>query len=215
MTDITIPPHSSQQIARPLVTFLVAAASAFVLGGVTSYWQTVLPDALRPFANSSGGWTMLVFLVVYLSRFRRLGGALLGLVSFELLLVGYAVVSTWRGFAYSVGGTFTLLALVAGPVIGVAAALARRGADREDSFGVAVLAAVLVGEGVWALLTVAGTTGATYWVIQIVLGAVFLGASLARRRDSLLRSTIVVLLSVTGSALVLGGYAVVFGIGPS
>lgn len=43
---------------------LAAAVAALLLGGLTSVAQGVLPDAVRPLANSVSGWTLLTILVL-------------------------------------------------------------------------------------------------------------------------------------------------------
>ncbi len=52
----------------------------------------------------------------------------------------------------------------------MAASLARYGRPVWRVLGVAVLAAELVGEGVWALHRIIDTTSPVYWTIQVVVG---------------------------------------------
>ena len=42
-----------------IVAVAVALVGALVLGGATSYLQSVLPFAVVSFASSAGGWTMV------------------------------------------------------------------------------------------------------------------------------------------------------------
>jgi hypothetical protein len=147
----------------------VAIGGSVVLGGLTSFAQTVLPDALRPFANSASGWTLLAFLLVYAGRARLLLGTILGVVAFVGLVEGYATRSNLRGFYYSYTGVFTLVAVAAGPVLGFSAALTRHGIRPSSRrlwqvLGVSPLSAVLIGDGVFGLRYVRDTTGTFDWV---------------------------------------------------
>ena len=65
---------------------------------------------------------------------------------------------------------------------------------------VAPLSGVLVGEGLWSLDNVSDTTSPFFWWLQIVLGDVFLGAALLRRRPS--APVIVAVVVVTALAAV-------------
>jgi len=76
-------------------------AVSFVLGGLTSYGQSLLPGSLTSFANSSSGWTLLTAVLVFLARPRPRPAAVLGALSFVALVVGYAAVSTARGFSFN------------------------------------------------------------------------------------------------------------------
>jgi hypothetical protein len=55
------------------VRLAVVVAVSLVLGGLTSFAQGVLPDELRPLANSASGWTILTALIVW-----RVGAAATG-----------------------------------------------------------------------------------------------------------------------------------------
>ena len=102
-----------------------------LLGGATSFAQTFLPDALRPFANSASGWTLLTALVVGLCRARTLASAVLGAASFALLVLGYQYVSGLRGFPTD-ETLFLIVGLVVGPFVGVAASWLTRGGWRAS-----------------------------------------------------------------------------------
>lgn len=107
-----------------LAGVLVGAA---VVGGLTPFGQRYLPHALTSFANSAGSWTALTFGLVYLSRARTWLATVLGAVSFVVMNEAYGVVANLRGTLYSApfGGTFPVVAVVAGPVVGFAASLVR------------------------------------------------------------------------------------------
>lgn len=200
--------------ARPSagVSILVVVVGALVVGGATSLAQTYLPQWAASFANSAGSWTLLTFGLLWWSRARLALSAVLGLVGFVLLLQGYALVSGRRGFPYPAGleNLYVRVSIVAGPVLGLAANLAR---DATVAFvrgaASAVPAAVLVGEGFYGQTRIGDTTNPVYWQVQFTLGLA-LAFLLAMRgplpRYSLLWATPALLL---GAAAVYVGYAYV------
>ncbi len=120
------------------------AGGGLVLGVATSFAQGLLPDGLRPLANSASGWTSA-------DRPDRVGdtsppavdGALFGVLSFVALVVGYALASNAGGSFFS-PVLWSLVGVVAGPVVGVAASwLHARGWRR--ALGAGVLAGVGLG----------------------------------------------------------------------
>jgi hypothetical protein len=189
---------------RPSVlrSLLAALLGGLILGGLTSVLQGSLPGPVNSFANSSGGWSMLVFALVRLGGARPVAAAALGLLTFWALLEGYDLVTAARGFGYSPPFTdvFWLLAVPAGPILGAAAALTLHGSTPWRVLAVAPLSGVLIGEGVWALENVADTTSPVYWWLEIVLGAGFLVLAVLRRRPKPL--VVVAALAVTGAAAV-------------
>jgi hypothetical protein len=115
---------------------------------------------------------------------RPLLAVLLGAVAFQGLNEAYGVVSLWRGYLYAApfSSKWTVVGLVAGPLFGVAAGLARHGKPIWRVLGVTPLSAVLLGEGVWALQTIATTTSPIYWTLEIALSAVFMTVAIGRTR---------------------------------
>ena len=197
-----------------LVAVAVALGGSVVLGGLTSFAQTVLPDAFRPFANSASGWTLLAFLLVYAGRTRLLLGTILGVVAFVGLVEGYAIVSNLRGFYYSYTGIFTLIGLAAGPVLGFSAALTRPGTRRTSRrlwrlLGFSPLCAVLIGDGVFGLRYVSETTGTFYWILTIVLGVFVLLLANLRIRPGLLGTVVSVVVTALGAATFVAPYALI------
>jgi hypothetical protein len=180
----------SRDRGHPRLSFWAAAVvvvgGSLLLGGLTSLGQTYLPDWLRSLSNSMGGWTIFAFLLVWLSGARARVGAVLGAVSFVTLNAAYGLVSNWRGFYYAdpLHSIWTFVGLVAGPVLGVAASHARHGLGLWRLLGIAVPAAVLLGEGCWALLNVADTTSPVYWWLEIVLSVVLMVAATVGSRPS-------------------------------
>ena len=205
-TPATTPSRTT--VGRVLVACLLAVLGGLVLGGLTSYGQAVLPEQLRSFANSAGGWTMLAFLLVWLGRSRPVVAAVLGVAAFEALVEGYGLVSGWRGFFYQrpFGGVFSLVGLVAGPVLGVAASLTRHATGPWRALAVAPLSAVLLGEGLYGLVVVGGTTSPVYWVLQLVLGVGFLVLACGRASTTWRWVVLTVLLTLGGVAVFFLGY---------
>jgi hypothetical protein len=175
------PARSALDIVRSTA---VVVAFSLLVGGLTSPAQGFLPESVNSLANSAGGWSMLAFLGVWLSRARPLPGAVLGAVSFVAMVEAYGVVSLWRGhfFAEPFSSMWIPIGLVAGPVIGLAAALVRHASRAWTIAGVATLSCVLVAEGVFGLTVVADTTSPVYWTLEIVLGIAFVVAAVRRGR---------------------------------
>jgi hypothetical protein len=167
-----------------------------LLGGATSWAQGVLPSELSSFANSASGWTVLTALLVFWSRARTAPAALLGAVSFVLLVLGYAVASQLRGLWYD-PLFFSAVGLAAGPLVGIAASWLRATGVRT-ALGVALLAGIGVGEAVYGLTVVRETTSPVYWSVIGVAGLVLVGGLLVRR----IRGTLPVVLAVGGTAVV-------------
>jgi hypothetical protein len=179
-------PVPRETLRSALRALAIVLLFSLVVGGLTSPAQGFLPDGLRSFANSAGGWSMLAFLGVWLSRARPLLGALLGAVSFVAMVEAYGVVSLWRGyfFADPFSSMWIPIGLVAGPLLGVAAALVRHAGRGWTIAGVAALSLVLVAEGIFGLSVLVGTTSWVYWTLEVVLGIGFLAAAVLRGRRS-------------------------------
>lgn len=173
-------PLRSEATARRLpVLLLLVVLVSLLLGGATSFAQTVLPDALRPFANSASGWTLLTALAVAGCRARTLPSAVFGAASFVSLVLGYQVVSTLRGFPTS-ETLFLIAGLVVGPFVGAAAAWLRRGGVRT-ALACGALAGIAIGESAYGLLVVSATTGSFYWSLIGVAGLGLLAHTVLRR----------------------------------
>ncbi|MBM7503768.1 DUF6518 family protein [Agromyces aurantiacus] len=206
MTDSALVPVTSFRvpIAPSAARILFVAAIAFALGGLTSVGQTFLPEDAASLANSTAGWTAPTALLVF-STARSFREAIpAGVVSFVALTLGYAVVSTLRGFPFD-PTTWAVIGVLAGPVIGAAAFALRRG-RMAAAVGGGLLAGVLIGEGVYGLTVVAATTSPVFWWASIVLGGVLVFVVAARRlRD--IRSTMVIIsaAAVTAASFV-GAY---------
>lgn len=183
-----------------LVAALFVAAVSFVLGGVTSFAQGFLPDELESFANSASGWTLITAILIVIAKVRWRLAAFLGAGSFVLLTVGYAVAAAARGFYYD-PLMFSLIGVVVGPFVGVAACWLRAEGLRT-ALGTALLAGIGVGEGVYGLTVVADTTSPVYWVLIIVLSAALVAGSVARG----LRGAVPLIVAVGGTLVVAAAF---------
>ena len=170
---------------RALAIAIVVVGS-ILIGGLTSPAQQYLPSWINSLANSAGGWSMFAFALVWLSRARPVLGAILGAVSFVLMVETYGQVSILRGFSFAAPLTslWIPIGLVAGPIIGAAAAFTRYGPRPLTITGVGVLSLVLVAEGVYGLTVVAATTSPVYWSLEIAAGVVFVIVAIVRTRPT-------------------------------
>lgn len=206
-TDGTVSTTGGPSARAPWValaaSFVLVIVGALAVGGLTSLGQQYLPEWLTSFANSAGGWAMLAFALVWLSRARPVPGAVLGAVAFLLMVEGYGVVSAWRGFFYAApfSSIWTGVALVAGPVLGASAAIVRHGSRLWSALAVVPLSAVLLGEGVWALARISDTTSPVYWSVEIALSVGFVTAAIWRRHLALRPSAAVVVAYLAGAAV--------------
>jgi hypothetical protein len=157
-------------VVRSLSVVLV---TGFALGVLTSFGQKLLPDELSSFANSSGSWSLVAFLLAL--RAPRPALALVGgALALWGLLAGYIVASELRGFAVSswLVTFWGAAGLVAGPLLGLAAWWVRNGTAAQAGLGAGALAGVLVGEGAYGLTVVGDTTEPEYWWLQVGAGVV-------------------------------------------
>lgn len=187
-----------------LIRAAVVAVLSFVLGGVTFFAQGFLPDAVVSFANSASGWTLLTALLVYGSGFRPAAAAILGAVSFVLLVLGYAAAAGLEGLYYN-PLLFSVIGVVAGPVVGVATSCLRDHGFRAAA-GTAVLVGIGLGDGLFGLTVVHETTEPGYWWAIVAIAAALLAAMLTRR----IRGVGPVVLAIAGSAATAGAFLLVY-----
>lgn len=178
------------------VRFVVALVASFLLGNLTFHAQGLLPEAFSSFANSSSGWTLLTALLVAWSRARPAPAAALGASSFVLLVLGYTAAAYLGGLAYN-PLLFSVVAVVAGPFVGIAVAWLRSPCSRRTALGTALLAGIGVGESIYGLTVISASTSPIYWVMIGVAGLVVLATSIGR-----IRNTGNVLLAVAGTAVI-------------
>ena len=193
----------------PLSALLVVGGS-LVLGGLTSWAQGALPDALASFANSPSGWTVLTALMIVAVRPAVAAGAVLGVVSFVSLVLGYTVASELRGLAYD-PLFWSVVGLVAGPFVGAAAAAVVGGHAVRAALGAGALAGVLVADGIYGLTVVGDTTSPVYWVLCLALGVVLVAVVAVRLRSRVALTTLAGT-AVAATGVLGAGYAVLNGL---
>ena len=153
------------------VRVLTVVVVALLAGAVTSYGQSHLPDQLRSFANSSGSWCALAYVLALVGR-RPGEGVAYGVLSLVALVSGYYAMSHLRTFGVGLGPVlfWMLAAVTAGPALGLGAQWLHHKRGALQGMGVGVLPGVLIGEGSTALATVGDTTHRGYWVASIIVG---------------------------------------------
>lgn len=215
------PTERSHQVP-PAARVSMALTGALLAGVLTSFGQAV--PALSVLSNSAGPWFVVAAALCLLAgvragRFALPLAMLLGVVLLELMHVGYWAATVLRGFAdvLSVTNLWVLLGVPAGALAG-AVAVAVRLPDPVGVPGGSVLrvvgwrgvalgatAAVLVGEGVRALLQVAASTGTVTWIVEIALGVVALALGVLSARTAVGR-VVSLATGVLGTVAVLGAY---------
>jgi len=176
------------------------AVASFVLGLLTFYAQGFLPDAWRSFANSASGWTLLTALLVFCAQVSTRVAAVLGALSFLLLVLGYTAGAQLNGLSYS-PVLFGVVGVVVGPFIGLAAAWLRARRVRA-ALATALLAGIFTGEAVYGLTVIADSTRPEYWVAIGLVGiSLLIGLVWVR-----LRGWAPVTLAILGTAAVAGAF---------
>lgn len=187
---------SRRRFARTLSSIAGVLVASLLLGGLTSFAQQFLPNWFSSFANSASGWTLLTVVLVFFARRSWWVSALLGAASFVLLTLGYAAVSTLRGFVYD-PTLFSIVGLVAGPFIGVAACWIRGRAFRASA-ATALLAGIGTGEAVYGLTVVGDTTSPVYWIFIGVVALALVVFMIARR----IRGALPIAVALVGTPLI-------------
>ncbi len=163
---------------------LVAVGAGLAIGIATSVGQGSLPEWLAPLSNSSGSWCLCAFALALLER-DPWRAALVGFASLAAMLAGYALATELRGFPV---GTSMLVrwgaaAVIAGPALGVGAAWLRGPDPLRAAAGVAPIAGILLGEGLYGLTVVAATTSVGYWIGELALGLILVVLAAIRLRS--------------------------------
>lgn len=213
----------------PLVRITTALTGAVLVGVATSFGQAV--PAIASLSNAAGPWFVVAVLLVLAAgvgrlrvggtrpgrpRLRTAAAMVLGVVLLELMHIGYWAATNLRGYVDSLSWTnpWVVLALPAGLLAGAVAVAVRSVDGRWRGAAAGVTAAVLVGEGVRALLQVADTTGTVPWVVEIVVGIAVLVAGVVVARTPVGR-VLALGTGVVGTAGVLAVYLAFGAIGAS
>ncbi len=212
-------PTSSSSAPCPAVPAAVrvtmALSGALLAGVLTSFGQAV--PALSSVANSAGPWFLVAVALcigagVRAGRFALPLAMALGVVLLELMHVGYWATTNLRGYPdfLSLTNPWVLLGIPAGLLAGAVAVFVRSRDARWRAGAFGVTAAILIGEGVRALLQVVATTGPVTWVVEIVVGVLLLAVGVGTARSSVgravaLGTAVVGTVGVLGAYLLLGG----------
>lgn len=195
-----------RQAVRAVLIVLVTAA---VWGGLTSLGQQYLPDELRSLANASGPWFAVVMGSIFVARPRPALAIILGILAFIVMNEAYGVVSRWRGFPYGGGlsSIWNIIALVVGPVAGIAAIWLRSSRPVLIALGAAAPAAVLIGEGLYGLTVVSDTTSPVFWSIELAAGLCLIAVTAVLRIRRIAAVGVLVAASALGAALFYAVYS--------
>ena len=192
--------------ARSALSTLGIVLASLLLGGLTSWAQGVLPDALGSFANSPSGWTALTALLVAAARPSLPWAAALGAASFVCLVLGYTAASELRGLTYD-PLLWGAVGVLAGPFVGMAAAAVVDRRVARAALGTGALAGVLVADGIYGLTVVRSTTSPVYWTLCLVAAGVLVAVVVTRLRTPAATAGVVAAAAAATGVLSLG-YAV-------
>jgi hypothetical protein len=178
---------------------------AFGFGVLTAYAQGWLPVELGSLANTSGSWALIAF-ALSLMALRLRTAALIGPLTLLVLLVGYVVAQHVR--SYSVGTSlivfWSVVTLLVGPLLGVAAYWVRQQGGARAALGAGVISGVLIGEGIYGLTRIADTTYPPYWWAEVIVGVAIGAIALARAPRTPLNTGVgIATAAVTATAFVL------------
>jgi hypothetical protein len=191
---------------------LVVPVGGLLVGALTSVAQAVLPTETASLANSAGSWSLAAFALCLTNR-RPQRGAVLGAVALLAMVVGYAVLTEVRDFTASTRLVlfWGLAAVTVGPALGVGAAWSRGPHLDRRALAAGLIAGILIGEGVYGLTVVAGTTSPGYWIVQGLVGvAIVVGRIGLRLRDR--RATV---LCASATAAVAAAFYVAYAANPT
>lgn len=201
---VTAPRVVERRPRAALARVGAVSVASFLLGVLTSYTQGALPDAWRSFANSASGWTLLTVLLVFATRASTRLAAVLGALSFVLLVLGYTAGARLQGLSYS-PVLFGVVGLVVGPFVGVAATWLWARCVHA-ALGTALLSGIFIGEAVYGLTVIADSTKPEYWVAIGAVGVMLLIGMLALR----VRGWVPAMIAILGTAGVAAAFLVVY-----
>jgi hypothetical protein len=207
-TTNTIRPEQSTVTSAParpwLLAMTIAIVVGLVVGGVTAYAQGWLSGGTSSLANSAGPWSLAAFAVARYARrpVTACAAAVLTLASCEL---GYVIATEIRGGSNASSTiVFWLTASVlAGVPLGLAGSLSTMGGVRR-SVGVAVIAGVLIGEGVYGWTEIADTTDWRYWAMDIVVGVAIIACTASMSRPLVYHCVVLVTVALMTAVVVYG-----------
>ncbi|WP_439693750.1 DUF6518 family protein [Curtobacterium sp. SP.BCo] len=184
------PAATPRAVVPPAARVSMALTGGLLAGVLTSFGQAV--PGLSSVANSAGPWFVVAAALCVLAGVRAGRVALplamlLGVALLELMHVGYWATTNLRGSpdVLSITSFWVLMAVPAGALAGAVAVTVRSPDVRWRGAALGVTAAVLIGEGVRALLQVVATTGPVTWIVEIAVGVVVLVVAVVTARTPL------------------------------
>ncbi len=158
--------------------FALVFCAAAITGALTPFGMIHLPSSLHAVANSSAPWAMVAFATVFFVRARGARAALLGLCSFVVMDVAFWIVYEARIGHYPNHylAFWVAVAVVVGPLVGLCASWLRSGAILVRALGVAAPSSILIGEGVYMLVRLPGSS--TLYAVACVFAGLILCAVL-------------------------------------
>lgn len=182
---------------------LIVLVAVAVTGSLTSFGQQFLPDELRSLANASGPWFAVVMAALVVARPRPVLAIILGALGLMVMNEAYGVVSRWRGSFYGGGlsSMWNQIALLVGPVAGIAATWLRSPRPVLVALGASAPAAVLIGEGLFGLTVVTDTTSPVFWTIELAAGIGLVVVTAVTRLRTIGAIGVLVLASALGAGL--------------
>jgi hypothetical protein len=163
---------------------LIAVAVGLAVGVLTAVAQRWIGDSLRSLANSAGPWSLAAFVVA--RRLRSIAaGAMVAAVTLAMCEIGYVIANNVRGVPNSKSTVLFWLvaAVLAGPPLGVAAVWSRALEPVKRGAGLGVPSGVLIGEGLYGLARLTGSTSGAYWSVEVGLGVIALAVVNERARS--------------------------------
>jgi hypothetical protein len=194
---------------RTLGAIAFVVVVSVITGILTPIGEQYLPRSIAVMANSSGSWTLIAFVAIYLSGLRGARAAVMGAASFLAMdAFFYLVFSLWGEYPRHLLAFWIGIAIVIGPVVGACASWLRAEGSLLRAAAVAAPSAVLIGEGIYMVLVLPDTT--LYGATSIVVGAaVFAGLCAVR-----LRTFRTIAVSVGMCALAAALFLAVYGLTP-
>jgi MFS family permease len=182
---------------RPAVLVVVAAIAGLALGIFTFLGQGIANDEWNTLVNSGAVWSLAAFIVGAFGTFDLLAVGV-GITTLLGAVAGYYVSATIKlGFESAFSGIifWGLVAVVAGPLFGLAGYWWRNKARWQHMLAIGFLGGIFAGEGVYTLLLIPHKP-ISGWVMLVfgLLVPLVLGRSAKDRLYGLLIVPVIVIL---------------------
>jgi hypothetical protein len=206
-----VPSIAVPKVVRTVAPYAFLAAVAVVTGALTPVGMHLLPHSIRSMANSSGPWTLITFTAVYLSGLRGLRAAAMGAVTFLGMDAAFYLVFDGIGgyYPHQYLVFWSVIAVLVGPIVGLSASWLRAPRGVLRALAVAAPSAVLVGEGVYMLVSIPGES-TVYAVASVVVGVLLFAGLAAIRLRRLAAVWVSLAMAVGGGA----AFFVIYGLTP-